>query len=186
MVSQWILAVVLLVSTLGSIVLGSIGCGLTVSRYTTASLTDARADQIFSSAWSVLDTNDGVNDVVCNVNALWQGRNGAVATFTTGNGIINSKADYDTIVGLGNFVKVVNQINWCGTIAPNWIGCSPQPGSTMIVVRYTDSLEGILWAHEYGHTRNNGHRSDNDAVMNPTITAPHVKVNTVECDNYKK
>jgi hypothetical protein len=167
-------------------IFGAAGCGLEVSRYTTASLTDARADQIFRSSWDVLDTNDGSGDVACDVDALWQGRNGAVTAFTTGNGIINSKADFDAVVGLSGFVKIVNQINWCGKIASNWIGCSPQPGSSMIVVRYTDNQEGILWAHEYGHTRGNGHRDDSDAIMNPTIDAAHTRVNSTECAAYKK
>jgi len=160
------------------------GCGIPVARYTTSTLADTDADTIFAGARNTLSTNNGAGDVSCDVGAL--ARNGGVTAFTNGNGIVNNQTDFNTVIGLTGYVKVVNQINWCGTIAPNWIGCSPTPGTSMVVVRYTNNQEGILWAHEYGHTKGLGHRNDADAVMNPTIATSRTKVNQTECDSYRK
>lgn len=164
------------------------GCGLSVRRYTTTSLTNTRADEILKSSWSILDTIDGANDVACNVNTLWQGRRDDVTAFTTGNGIINSVADQNVVVG--SFVTVVNQINFCTKISPNIVGCAPIPGKWMLVVRLPSSLagmEGILWAHEYGHTRGLNHRSDSDAVMSSGgLDVTNLKVNATECGQFKK
>src|SRR5262249_6043356 len=113
-------------------------------------------------------------------------RNGNVAVFNTGNGMINSNADFNTINGLPGRIKVVNQINVCGaTISPNIIGCAPIPGSSQVVVRFTAAEEGILWAHEYGHTRGLNHRNDATAVMNGTISPAHSMVNNQECNDYR-
>ncbi len=158
------------------------GCGIQTTRYTTTVLSNGDADGIFTNARSTLSTNDGTGDVACAVANL--SRNGDVTTFTTGNGIINSQTDFNTVIGLTGYVKSVNQINWCGTIAPNWIGCSPIPGQSMVVVRYTNNQEGILWAHEYGHTKGLQHRTDSDAIMNPTIATTHTKVNSAECTSF--
>jgi hypothetical protein len=62
----------------------------------------------------------------------------------------------------------------------------------MVVVRWAPPVsedpnqieEGILWAHEYGHTKNLQHRNDDDAVMNPIIGPTHLKVNVGECNAY--
>ena len=159
-------------------------CGLRTSRYTTSTLVNADADGIYTNARGTLSTNNGAGDVSCSVAAL--ARNGDVTTFSTGNGIVNSQADFNTIIGLAGFTKVVNQINWCGSIAPNWIGCSPTPGTSLLVVRYTSNQEGILWAHEYGHTRGLGHRNDSDAIMNATISTNRTKVNQTECDSLRQ
>jgi hypothetical protein len=109
--------------------------------------------------------------------------------FTSGNGSINSQTDFDRIMGLPGHVKVVNQINWCGTIKPNVIGCAPTPATpnSQVVVRYTPSQEGILWLHEYGHTRGLSHRNnDPNAVMNGLIAPTRLWVNSSECTAYKK
>jgi hypothetical protein len=159
-------------------------CGLRTARYTTSTLANGDADTIYTAARGVLSTDDGATDVSCAVGALQ--RNGDVTTFNNGNGIINSQADFNTIIGLNGFTKVVNQINWCGVIAPNWIGCTPTPGSSMLVVRFTANQEGVLWAHEFGHAKGLGHRNDNDAVMNPTIGTNRTVVNQTECDTYRQ
>ncbi len=154
---------------------------LQVSRFTTSSLTDVDADQILADGTSVLQTNDGPGDVSCNVKLS---RSGGVTTFATGDGSTDSSAEFTAVNGLpGNF-KVVNQINWCGALVPNVIGCAPVPGTSMVVVRFTTSLEGILWDHEYGHNKGLGHRTDGNAVMNRTIGSTHRRVTQSECDAF--
>ena len=66
------------------------------------------------------------------------------------------------------------------------IGCAPVPGNSLSVVRFTPSLEGILWAHECGHNKWLNHRNDDpNAVMNGTIGSTRLRVNAPECTSYQ-
>jgi len=156
---------------------------LQVRRYTTASLTNADADRILADAGTVLQTNDGPGDVAC---ATAFSRDGDVTVFAGGDGSIDSQAEFSALIGLPGWIKVVNQINWCGTLSPNIIGCAPIGGNSLAVVRYTSSLEGILWAHEFGHNKGLNHRNDDsNAVMNGVIGSTRRRVTSGECDAYK-
>ncbi|TBW10392.1 hypothetical protein E0E52_03870 [Azotobacter chroococcum] len=156
---------------------------LQVSRFNTSALTNADAGSILADATNVLQTNDGPGDVACNVAFS---RNGNVTAFTTGDGSIDSQAEFNTVIGLPGYVKVVNSINWCGALAPNIIGCAPVPGNSLAVVRFTAAQEGILLAHEYGHTKGLNHRNDDaNAVMNGTIAANRTRVNANECTAFR-
>ena len=157
------------------------GRPLELSRFTTAALTNANADSILDDATRVLWRNDGAADDACSVRLY---RRGNVAVFNNGNGIINSQADFNAINGLGGRVKVVNQINWCGALIPNVIGCAPVPGTSQVVVRFTANQEGILWAHEYGHTRGLNHVTGGTSVMNGTIATTRTMVSANECDAF--
>jgi hypothetical protein len=156
---------------------------LQVSRHATTQLDNARADAILADASNVLQVKDGAEDVSCSV-ALT--REGDVTEFTIGDGSIDSEAEFNAVIGLPGYVKVVNQINWCGGLAPNIIGCAPVPGASLTAVRFTANLEGILWAHEYGHTKGLNHRNNQDAVMFPSIGDNRRQVNQAECDAYRK
>ena len=156
---------------------------LQVSRFTTAAMTDADVDRIFADASPVLQVNDGAGDVACAVGFT---RNGNVTTFSTGDGSIDSAAEFNTVIGLPGWVKVVNQINWCGSLIPNVIGCAPVPGNSLSVVRFTPALEGILFVHEFGHNKGLNHRNDDaNAVMNGTIGSTHRRINAAECTAYR-
>ena len=154
--------------------------GLEVRRFTTSVLNNADADRILTDATRVLVRNDGTGDVACSVRLFRQGN---VSAFNNGNGMINSNADFNTINGLAGRVKVVNQINWCGGLIPNVIGCAPVPGNSQVVVRFTANQEGILWAHEYGHTRNLSHVTGATSIMNGTIGTTHTRVTQNECNS---
>ena len=95
-----------------------------------------------------------------------------------------SQADFNTINGLPGRVKVVNQINWCGGLKPNVIGCAPVPGNSQIVVRFIANQEGILWAHEYGHTRGLNHVAGATSIMNGTISTTHTTLTQNEGDSF--
>jgi hypothetical protein len=156
---------------------------LAIDRYTTTPLTNAQADSILADATEVLKTNDGEGDVACNAEFV---RDGDVSVFTTGDGSIDSSTEFNTILALPGYVAVVNQINWCGALIPYVIGCAPVPGGSMAVVRFTPSLEGILWAHEFGHTKGLSHRNDDpNAVMNGVISSTRLRVTSEECSAYR-
>ncbi len=156
---------------------------LQVTRFNTSALTDADADTIVRGATRILSTSDGTGDVACNIRLV---RNGPVTAFQAGTGTINSRQDFDDVVALPGFVKVVNLIQWCSVFAANFIGCSPTPGSSIVVMRHRANQEGILWAHEYGHTRGLDHRNDGDAIMHETIATTHLQVNASECDAFRR
>jgi hypothetical protein len=156
---------------------------LQVRRFTTSSLTNADADRILADATTVLQTNDGPGDVAC---ATVLVRDGDVTAFTEGDGSVDSAAEFNALIALPGHIKVVNQINWCGGLIPNVIGCAPVPGNSLSVVRFTPSLEGILWAHEFGHNKGRGHRNDDpNAVMNGTIGSTRLRVDAAECTAFQ-
>jgi hypothetical protein len=162
------------------------GVCLRIARFTRATLSDANADTILQSASNVLQTDDdggGPNDVACLVQLI---RRGNVTVFDDGDGSIDSAAEFNAVIALPGFVKVVNQINWCSAIGFNIIGCAPTPGNSLVVVRFTANQEGILWAHEYGHTRGLPHNTGGTAIMNGTIITTHTMVTPSECAAYKK
>lgn len=157
---------------------------LSISRYTTSALDNATADLILAEATDVLQTNNGgVGDVACDVTFT---RDGGVTTFSNGDGSIDSQADFDTVIALTGKVKLVNQINWCnGTSRYNIVGCAPKPGSSQVVTRLTTiHKEGILWAHEYGHTQGLPDRNIANYVMSGGLTPKSTRVNSTECDAY--
>lgn len=193
----WLITFLLLIGLMTA----SIGCGgqggnggnggdqnnavtynLRVDRHNSTAIDNNRTDAILASMQSIITINDGDGDVACNVNF---NRNGEVGVFNSGFGVINSEADFVAVNGLPGEIKVVNQINWCGGIAPNIIGCAPVPGVSMVVVRFDESQEGILWLHEYGHNKGLGHRNDPNAVMNGVIGPTHKRVNQGECDAFR-
>ncbi|HJQ83019.1 MAG TPA: hypothetical protein VKA21_03015 [Candidatus Binatia bacterium] len=150
---------------------------LDVRRYTTARLTDADADRILSEATGVLQELD-VDDVRCGEELV---RSGPVSVFTTGDGSIDDGAEFVAVRDLPGNVMIVNDINWCGGIIPNVIGCAA--GDSFVAVRLGGS-EGILWAHEHGHTRGLPHRQSDYAIMNPVIRTTARGVNATECAAY--
>jgi len=155
---------------------------LVVKRYTSSVCSNSDADAIFAESTDILQTDDGVSDVACSV--ILQ-RSGSVTSFTTGDGSLDNQTEFDAVDNLSGNVKVVNAINWCGVIGFNFVGCAYSPATSQAVMRMsTTHLEGILWAHEYGHTQGLPHRSG-DNVMDPTITSSHTHVNANECAAYR-
>jgi hypothetical protein len=116
-------------------------------------LTNQQADTILAAASSALRNNDGPGDVECSATFR---RDGNVGTFTQGDGSIDSEREYDAVADGAGDVFVVNAINWCGGPIANAIGCADS--DSMIVVRA--GSEGVVWAHEYGHTQGLNHRNE--------------------------
>lgn len=157
--------------------------GLSVRRHSSTTLTNAAADAILASATTTLQTADGGDDVPCMAHLS---RVGAVTAFTAGDGNINSEDDADEVFDLPGFVKLVNMINVCGDKVDTFAGCAPTPGDTQMVVRRATTLrEGILWLHEYGHTRGLEHSGDDDAVMFKSLADKRLRVTASECESYR-
>jgi len=154
---------------------------LVVRHYHTMSLSNADADAIFAAMTDVVRNSDGNGDFPANITFT---RSGAVAAFNTGDGSIDSSAEFSAVNDLPGNVKVVNEINWCGGPAPTAIGCAPVPGTSLVVERFTGIQEGILWAHEYGHNCGLSHRDEEHAVMRPFIGNTHRRINVAERDAY--
>jgi len=159
--------------------------------YGSVPLSDADVDAILNRASNLLQTDDGPafngdGDVSCAVALV---RAGAVSTFamTAAPGTILNEQDYQKVCAQPGYVHVVNQIKWCSGYGENIIGCGDTPGTCFVVVR--EAFEGILWAHEYGHTKGLRHPcriasctpSEADRVMHPLINAGHVKIGSAEC-----
>lgn len=160
--------------------------GLSISRYTSASLNDAEADTILQDASTILQTRDSSVDVSCPLRLT---RDGAVGTFTSGTGVVDSESSFNAVCAEPGYVHVVNQIDWCGAFIPDVIGCASTPGDCMVVIRFTPAppvQEGILWAHEYGHTKGLDHRDAADAVMRSFIGPTHRLLTAAESTAFLK
>ena len=155
---------------------------LEVSRHVSTLLPAPRADEILTEMGRVLQTRDGADDVACNVEFV---REGEVQILTVGTGSINTAQDFLAVNSAPGNVKVVNQINWCGGFAPNILGCTQLFRDSMIVVRYREDLEGILWVHEFGHAQGLDHRASSTGVMNATMDSNHRRVNSSECESFR-
>lgn len=176
------------ISLISLIAIVSVGAGcvvtheLQIRRYTTSSLTNARADTILGEMTNIAQVKDGSDDVACLIEFE---RDGSVTTFSTGDGSIDSSAEFSAVNGLSGNVKVVNEINWCGSLVPGIIGCAPVPGNSLVVVRFTNSMEGVLWLHEFGHNKGLLHRDVANAIMRPFIGVNHRRMNMAECEAYR-
>jgi hypothetical protein len=155
---------------------------LEVSRHASVVLPASRVDEILEGMGRVLQTQDGADDVTCNLEFV---REGEVHVLTTGTGIINTAEDFVAVNNAPGNVKVVNQINWCGGFAPNILGCTQLFRDSMVVVRYTSGPEEILWLHEFGHAQGLEHRASSTAVMNATFGPFHRRVNSNECVSFR-
>lgn len=161
---------------------------LSASKHAQSSLTDANAKAIFSQASAVLQSKDGSDDAACNVTFSLAG---SVSTFDFPTPAeIDTPDDFRVVCSRPGYVHIVNTINNCsGMSKPGVAGCSETPGKCMIVVRLDNpdppDEEGILWAHEYGHTKGLQHRNDENAVMNPYLGTTERGVNIAECQAFK-
>jgi hypothetical protein len=157
---------------------------LEVGRHSHSELSDKEARTNFSGASLILQTKDGADDIACNVTLSLAG---SVSSFDSPvPADIYTSADFRQVCAAPGYVHVVNTINYCGGLAlPGIIGCGDTPGTCIVVVRLEDPLpadkEGMLWAHEYGHTKGLDHREDENAVMNPYLGQTERQVNATEC-----
>jgi hypothetical protein len=165
---------------------------LSIARYRrpnmpSANLDETAADSILALMSNILRTPDGSDDIDCNVAFS---RDGHIGEYAIGDGIIDTQNEMDDVFAVPGNIKVARAIDFCeGHFDPLFAGCARRPGETLIVERPVGGsflLEGVIWAHEYGHNRGLDHPDPNDpnAVMNEFATEDSVRVNLRECMAY--
>ncbi|MCA9422442.1 MAG: hypothetical protein KC592_15590 [Nitrospira sp.] len=127
---------------------------------------------------------------------------------TTGNvdpldcladGFICSPSDLEAVWGAeprNKGIKIVRDINFCeGTEIPEgeegWAACAqfPHQGQAIAMKKHPEKdtkLKGILWLHEYGHTRDLHHipnalSKDQNGVMRSGVSHSKTKLSRQEC-----
>ena len=153
-----------------------------VSRHNTAALTNAEADTIMADMSEVLQVNDGTGDRECRVEFSRQGN---VGVFNNTDGDVDTQAELSTVFGVAGNVKIVDNVDWCaGTLNTSFIGCGQTPGTSFIVERFAANMEGILWAHEYGHNAGLPHNTNSNFLMFASIGTNRLRVTEAECNAF--
>lgn len=176
------------------------------------SYSQSRADLAFQRSSEALRTSSLGVDVACPVRLLRTGGTTAVA----GNNTINTDSELRTIFRVPGYMKVVNKLNRCGgRTSANLIGCAQLGNPTMIVEDLadngvagdddaTETYQGVLIAHEFGHTQGLRHRQEATpcavvceagvcfdecalvpavpTLMSPNIGPTNNVINTAECN----
>jgi hypothetical protein len=156
-------------------------------------LTEADVTAIAADGSSLLENTEFAGDVACAVKIVLRKLN----HIRIGDGIVDSPVAFDALfIDTANLplaqktdhwqVRVVKEISWCNTFVPAG-GCADVNGRRIAVARRPSPIEGILWAHEIGHTQGLLHRTDsNVALMRPSILPDHNLLTQTECDAFRK
>lgn len=159
---------------------------LQVRRFNTVTLSNAQVDTIFQDNNNRLQTDDGGNDVACNVALV---RNGNVTAFNANGipgaftGTVFTSAQFNAINALAGNVKVVTGLNICGGTIGSFNGCAPVPGTSFVVIR---TAPNVSWVHEFGHNQGLGHRNDDaTAIMIGNGSANRRRVTPAECTAFR-
>ena len=154
---------------------------LQVAHHQSIAVTRADALHIVDDMGAVLAVQDSAADVVCGAEFVLSGD---LSSFSLGTGVINSAEDFALLyTQVPGEIKMVNMINYCGRFG-TFLGCAPVPGDSLLVVRSSRRVEGVLWAHAYGHNQGLSHRSVARALMNPVVTSRTRVVNQQECEQF--
>ena len=133
---------------------------LSIGRVASVPLSNSEADAILAGATRVLRNRDSASDSSADV--ILQ-RRGDVRVIP-GPAVITSEEDYASIGRSGVQIAIVEAVRFCTATKPGILGCAHIGGSFMALVR-RDSLEDIIWAHEFGHNCGLNHRNDPSALL---------------------
>ena len=112
------------------------------------------------------------------------------------DGVICSQADLEAVWGTvpsNEGFKIVRDINFCENVRDDddWVACAqfPPVGQAIAITSHPEKgaeLEGILWLHEFGHTRKLFHipnplSRDPKSVMRAGVHISRTKLNREEC-----
>src|SRR4051794_36601204 len=102
---------------------------VTVHRHSSVSLTNAEADRILKDMGTVLQQSDRLGDVATAIRFV---RSGPVRVLPPNvPAVIQTQAQFNTLMAAGTGVKVVRRILWCGGPGGSIIGCAPLPSSVV-------------------------------------------------------
>jgi uncharacterized repeat protein (TIGR01451 family) len=145
---------------------------------------DAQIDDLLFEASRIMQTTDSASDIGCCVGFQ---RNGAVSTFSVSDGIITTNSELNAVFGFtSRQVKVVAALDFCGGFNPSIVGCAFLNSPKNMILEYlgNTSLDGILWAHEFGHNQGLQHPnpSVSTRIMNGSLFTFSTQVNQAECN----
>ena len=189
-------------NSLLSIYIGAIACVLIQSNSVRAgqevklsighcpevALSDSDADQILKEATNVVAKKDGPDDVPCDIVLK---RSGSVKISPEYPSEIGSDEQFAAAKALNVNIVVVDRIRYCNGFDPRILGCAPVPGKFLVVVRNVVSdgasgppIEGVVWAHEFGHNRGLNHVNREHALMYPAALRLNRELNQAESRTY--
>ncbi len=143
-------------------------------------MTAVQADVLLRDATQIAGTSSYAEDVACCMVFASTGSGAVFGRAGDGLDVVQTAAELQAVIAAGqNRVKVVRAIQWCGGPGTNILGCSPNPGRSVVVVR--DVNEALLWLHEYGHNVGLPHVQDPRSVMFPFLTGSNFGLSEVEC-----
>jgi uncharacterized repeat protein (TIGR01451 family) len=148
--------------------------------------TTTEVDAILTKASEVMQTADSSADIACCV-AMQQ--NGLVGTFGTTDGIIDTSGELNTVFNISAYqIKLVPALNYCGGFNTSIIGCALINNSKNMILEHLDNvtLDGIVWAHEFGHNQGLFHPTGNipTRIMNGTLYSSGIgrEMTQTECN----
>lgn len=151
-----------------------------------ADLELSEAIDILFDANALLWSDEGADDVSCRLLLVpWPPTIGTFGPFGNGDGIIDDEAEEDEVFAYSWLVSVVKEIHYCdGFAGPSsvWFGCAGEDEG--IIVDRLSSLEGILWAHEYGHHKGlwYPHDTSDESLGYDSLESTMTRVTQTECD----
>jgi hypothetical protein len=139
-------------------------------RSSSVNLTNAMADKVLANMSRILYDKDSPNDVSTKVRFV---RDGNVQILPVGvPDVIYTQQDFHAVKRVGNGIKIVRSLRWCGRPLPTAIGCAEVGINEINVVAEPASNDDVVWVHEYGHNCGLNHRDDDSkAVMFPMASS---------------
>lgn len=132
-----------------------------------------QVDAIFRAANQVIQTADGPVDIGCCVSLQ---RRGGLGTFTVTDGTLTTASELNAVfLEQSAQVKIVPSLDFCGAFNPTIVGCAPLNNPKNMILEYLNNttLDGILWAHEFGHNQGLFHPPSDlpTRIMNAKLAA---------------
>lgn len=152
----------------------------------TSPMTDARLDELLAEGSLRVGTQGFSSDVSCCVTFSRLGSAQLFGTYSDGLDVIENSTELNQVLNHPvSRIKVVRQINWCGSPGSNIIGCAWVGGDGGALVRMSDlGQEAVLWVHEYGHNTGLSHNSDSRYIMYGVDHGSNHAVASGECDTF--
>lgn len=146
--------------------------------------TEAQVDALLAKASEVMQTADSSTDIACCV-ALQ--RNGSIDAYSTTDGTINTSTELNAVFNNSTYeVKLVRALDYCGGYNTSIIGCAYIGTSKNMILEYLGNvtLDGILWAHEFGHNQGLYHPnpSVSTRIMNGSLSFLAKQMTQTECN----